>query len=92
MPFCTLLEWDSAFPFDRYREMNDRAQGHAALPEGCLSRVVGRAGTGATIIEVWHSSDDARRFSEQHAHLLAEFAMPSPTRVAAFETTIFQAR
>lgn len=92
MAFCTLLEWDSAFPFDRYQEMNDRAQGHAALPEGCLSRIVGRPDGGAAIIEVWRSADDARRFSESNAHLLAEFAMPSPTRVAAFETAIFQAR
>ena len=64
---------------------------HAGLPEGCLSRIVGRAdGDGATIVEVWRSSDDAQRFSEQNAHLLAEFAMPAPTRVAAFETGIFQ--
>ena len=91
MAFCTLLEWDSAFPFSRYQEMNDRTDSHAALPEGCLSRIVGRPDGGAAIIEVWRSADDARRFSEQNAHLLAEFGMPSPTRVAAFETTIFQA-
>ncbi len=36
MAFCTVLEWDSAFPLDRYQQMNDRAQGHNAargLPE-----------------------------------------------------------
>jgi len=92
MAFCTLLQWDSAFPFDRYEEMNQRAQGHEALPAGCLSRIVGGADGTATIIEVWRSGDDARRFSEQHAPLLAEFAMPPPTRVAAFETSIFQTR
>jgi hypothetical protein len=90
MAFCTLLEFDGAFPFDRYQEMNNRAQSHAALPEGCLSRIVGHPDGGAAIIEVWRSADDARRFSEQNAHLLAEFGMPSPTRAAAFETTIFQ--
>ena len=91
MAFCTLLEWESSFPFDRYQQMNDRTESHAGLPEGCLSRIVGRAdGDGATIVEVWRSSDDAQRFSEQNAHLLAEFAMPAPTRVAAFETGIFQ--
>ena len=90
MAFCTLLEWDGAFPFDRYQEMNNRAQSHAALPAGCLSRIVGRPDGGTAIIEVWRSADDARRFSEQNAHLLAEFGMPSPTRAAAFETTIFQ--
>ena len=92
MAFCTLLEWDGEFPFDRYGEMNDRAEGHGALPEGCLSRLVGRVDAGAAIIEVWRSSDDARRFSEQHAHLLAEFKMPPPTRVAAFETSVFETR
>jgi hypothetical protein len=39
MAFCTLLEWEKAFPFDRYQEMNDRAETHAGLPEGCPSRV-----------------------------------------------------
>jgi len=92
MAFCTMLEWDSAFPFDRYEEMNQRAQGHAALPEGCLTRIVGGADGAATIIEVWRSGDDARRFSEEQAPLLAGFAMPSPARVAAFETTIFHTR
>ena len=91
MAFCTLLEWERAFPFDRYQQMNDRTPNHKELPEGCLSRIVGRAdGGGATIIEVWQSSQDAQRFSEQNAHLLAEFSMPAPTRVAAFETSIFQ--
>jgi hypothetical protein len=80
------------FRFDRYRELDDRAEGHGALPEGCLSRIVGPVDAGATIIEVWRSSDDARRFSDQHAHLLAEFQMPSPTPVAAFETSIFESR
>jgi len=93
MAFCTLLEWESAFPFDRYQQMNDRADSHAGLPEGCLSRIVGRpGGDGAAIIEVWRSSSDAQAFSEHNAHLLAEFGMPPPTRVAAFETSIFQSR
>jgi len=93
MAFCTLLEWDSAFPFDRYQQMNNRAGSHAELPEGCLSRIVGHPdGDRAAIIEVWRSSADAQRFSEQNAHLLAEFGMPPPTRVAAFETSIFQSR
>ena len=92
MAFCTLLEWDSDFPFDRYQEMNNRAQGHAELPEGCLSRVVGRPDGRAAIIEIWASAEDARRFSERNAHLLAEFGMPAPSRVAAFETAIFQTR
>jgi len=90
MAFCTLLQWDSAFPYDRYEELNKRAQGHATLPEGCLARIVGGTDGAATIIEVWQSGDDARRFSEQNTPLLAEFDMPSPIRVTAFETTIFE--
>ena len=90
MAYCTLLEFDSTFPFDRYQELNDRADGHATLPDGCLSRVVGRPDGAAMIIEVWRSADDAHRFSEKNTHLLAEFGMPAPTRVAAFDTAIFQ--
>jgi len=93
MAFCTLLQWDGDFPLERYREMNERAEGHGtALPDGCLARIVGPVDNGAAIVEVWRSGDDARRFSEQSASLLGEFEMPAPTRVAAFETTIFQAR
>ena len=91
MAFCTLLEWERAFPFDRYQQMNDRTESHAGLPEGCRARIVGHPdGDGAAIIEVWRSNADARRFSEQNAHLLAEFGMPPPTRVAAFEDSVFQ--
>ena len=42
MAFCTLLQWDGDFPLERYREMNERAEGHGtALPDGCLARIVG---------------------------------------------------
>ena len=72
---------------------DERPDGQPAdLPEGCLSRIVGRPDGGAAIIEIWQSADDARRFSERNAHLLAEFGMPAPVRVAGFETAIFQAR
>jgi hypothetical protein len=91
MPFCTQLEWDSDFPFDRYEEMARRGS-HGSLPDGCLARVVGRKDTGAYILEVWESPDDARRFGEGSASLLKEFRMPMPTRSAAFETVIFEAR
>jgi hypothetical protein len=85
-----LLEWESAFPFARYQQMNERTDSHAGLPEGCLSRIVGHPERdGAAIIEVWRSSADAQRFSGRNAHLLAEFGMPAPTRVAAFEASIF---
>jgi hypothetical protein len=92
MPYCTLLEWDSDFDLDRYDELNQRAGAHSGLPEGCLARVVGPVETGARIIEVWQSSEHAARFSEKNSPLIAELEIPPPARVAAFETTIFQAR
>ena len=74
-------------------EMNERAEGHTGqVPEGCLARIVGPVDTGAAIVELWRSGDGWRRFSEANAHLLDEFKMPPPTRVTAFETTIFQSR
>lgn len=47
MAFCTQLEWDSGFPFERYEEMAGRAGSHDPLPQGCLVRVVGRKDSGA---------------------------------------------
>ena len=92
MAFCTVLEWDNDFPFDRYQELNRRAGDHEELPEGCLARIVGLLEQGARIIEVWHSDEDARLFSEKNTHLIAEMEIPPPARVAAFEANIFQAR
>jgi len=91
MAFCTQLEWDGGFPFDRYEEMAKKSS-HDELPAGCLARVVGRNNGSAYILEVWESPDDARRFGEGSAPLLQEFEMPMPTRSSAFETVIFQTR
>ena len=92
MAFCTVLEWDDAFPFDRYDELNARAGDHASLPDGCLARIVGAVQGGARIIEVWHSDEQAKRFSDKNSHLIGELQIPPPARVAAFQTSIFQAR
>jgi hypothetical protein len=92
MAFCTDLEWDKDFPFDRYEAMTRRAGSHDGLPDGCLARIVGRADTGAHILEVWESPDHARRFGESSAGLLTEFRMPMPTRTVAYEVVTFRAR
>ena len=92
MAYCTLLEWDTDFPFERYHELNQRAGDHDALPDGCLVRVVGPVESGVRIIEVWQSGEHAKRFSEQNSAAITELQIPPPTRVAAFETSIFQAR
>lgn len=92
MPFCTLLEWDSGFDMERYHELNERSGTHDELPEGCLARIVGSVETGARVIEVWESDEHAKRFADENAHLIGEVNMPPPTGVAAFATTIFEAR
>lgn len=92
MAFCTQLEWDHDFPFDRYAAMTSASGSHGALPEGCLTRIVGRVETGARMFEVWETPDDARRFAEKSAALLSEFQMPPAVRAAAFEVVSFQAR
>jgi hypothetical protein len=89
MPFCTLLEWDADFDMARYDELTQRAGGHDELPDGCLARIVGSVESGARVIEVWRSEEDARRFSEQNTPLIREVNMPPPTGVATFETTVF---
>ena len=92
MPFCTLLEWDRGFDLERYNRLNERAGTHDDLPEGCVSRIVGLVESGARVIEVWESDQDARRFADENAPLIAEVQMPPPTGVAAFETTVFMSR
>ena len=92
MTFCTLVEWDEGFPLDRYRELSERAGDQDALPDGCLARVVGGAEPGACVIEIWQSEDDAKRFSAKSSPWIAELQIPPPTRIAAFEAQIFQAR
>jgi hypothetical protein len=91
MAFCTLLEWDSDFPFERYNAMNAQAGVHDSLPNGCLVRIVGRVESGARVIEVWRAGDDAKRFNDANAHLIGEFQIPPPSRVDAFESDIFRA-
>ena len=92
MPFCTLLEWDADFDMARFDELAERSGGHENLPDGCLARIVGPVATGARVIEVWESEEDARRFSEQNTALIREVEIPPPTGVAAFETTLFKTR
>jgi len=92
MAYCTQLEWDKDFPFERYQSMAEDPSSHADLPDGCLARIVGRIGSGARIFEIWESSDDARRFGEDSRGLLTEFKMPMPDRTAAFELETFRIR
>ena len=92
MAFCTLLQWDGDFDFGNLDAMLQRSGGHEALPEGCLSRIVGAVDGGACVVEVWESPDDARRFAERSAPLLSEFTMPPPSRTAAFATRLYQTR
>jgi hypothetical protein len=90
MPFCTLVEWDRDFDLGRLGAMVERSGGHDTLPEGCLLRVVGAVESGARVIEIWRSADDAKRFAEAQAPLLSELPMPPPDRVAGFQTTVYQ--
>jgi hypothetical protein len=92
MPFCTVLEWDTDFDLALFDELTARAGTHDKLPDGCLARIVGPIDTGARVIEVWESQEDASRFSEQNTPLIGELNIPPPTGVAAFETTAFMAR
>jgi len=90
MPFCTLLEWDEPFDFEKYEQMNRQSGVHDVLPDGLLARIVGAVDDGARIIEVWRTAQDAGEFNARHGHLVADFEVPPPSRVAAFETTVFQ--
>ncbi len=63
-----------------------------ALPDGCLSRIVGAVDTGARVIEVWESPDHAWKFSEEHGPAIGALEIPPLDRVAAFETSVYLAQ
>ena len=91
MPFCTIVEFefDEAFGREQFASMIERAGPVDELPAGCVSRIVGVDDTGARVIEVWGSGDDARAFAELSAPDLATIEMPPPARVTGFETTAY---
>jgi hypothetical protein len=80
MAFCTIVEWDK----DINTELST-LQGDNAPPAGSIVRVFGSSESGTYAIEIWESSDDARRFAELSAPTLAASTLPPPTRGAAFQ-------
>ena len=68
MPFCTIVEfeWTEGFGREQFARMIERAGPVDQLPAGCLSRTVGADDTGARVIEVWRSGEDARAFAERY--------------------------
>jgi hypothetical protein len=91
MPFCTIVEfeWTEGFGREQFARMIERAGPVDQLPAGCLSRTVGADDTGARVIEVWRSGEDARAFAERSAPDLAGLQLPAPSRVIGFETTAY---
>lgn len=83
MAFCTVVEWDH----DLGAELS-ALPGNDMQPAGCMVRIVGSSGKATYAIEVWQSSDDARRFAEQTAPALAQSSLPPPARVDGFETSV----
>lgn len=92
MPFCTLaeFEWDGSFGREQFTAAVGNADPGDELPAGCLSRITSVDDTGARVIEVWHSGDDARAFAEMSRPALAAAQMPAPARVVGFETTSYR--
>jgi hypothetical protein len=92
MPFCTLVEfeWDESFGREQFMAAIGQAGPADELPDGCLSRLTSIDDTGARVIEVWRSGDDARAFAQQSRPALAAAQMPVPARVAGFEATSYR--
>ena len=92
MPFCTFVEfeWDESFGREQFTAAVGNADPGDELPEGCLSRITGIDDTGARVIEVWRSGDDARAFAGQTRPALAAAQMPAPARMAGFEITSYR--
>jgi hypothetical protein len=92
MPFCTLVEfeWNESFGREQFTAALGEPSPAGELPQGCLSRITSVDDTGARVIEVWRSGDDARAFAEQSRPVLAAAQLPAPARVAGFETSSYR--
>jgi hypothetical protein len=91
MPFCTIVEfeWNATFDRDRFASLTSTPAGGNRVPPGRLAAITGIDGSGARIIEVWGSAEDARAFAEQTGPELAASDWPAPSRVSAFEVTSY---
>jgi len=92
MTYCTVVEfeWDEDFDYEGFRRTLGRLSEESPSPEGLLSRITGIDASGARVIEVWRSGDDAQEFAKQSAPLLATVPMPPPSRVTGFEVTSYE--
>jgi len=92
MAFCTLVEfeWDESFGRGQFTAAVGNADPGDELPAGCLSRITSIDDTGARVIEVWRSGDDARALAEKSRPALAAAQLPAPARVAGFKTTSYR--
>lgn len=92
MPFCTLVEfeWDESFGREQFTAAAGNADPGQDLPTGCLGRITSIDDSGARVIEVWRSGDDARVFAEESRPALAAPRMPAPARVAGLETISYR--
>jgi len=73
MTYCTVVEfeWDEDFDHEGFRRTLGRLSEESPSPAGLLSRITGIDASGARVIEVWRSGDDAQAFAKQSAPLLA---------------------
>jgi hypothetical protein len=91
MPYCTIVEfeWDETFDHERFANVVAKASEAAPPPRGRMSHITGIDATGARMIEVWGSGDDARAHAEQSSPFLAGAELPAPSRVFGFEVTSY---
>ena len=83
MPFCAIVEWDQ----DVSGALSELSSGQDEPAASSLVRIFGSSESGTYAIELWDSSEDAKRFSEESAPALARSALAPPARVTAFETS-----
>jgi hypothetical protein len=91
MPYCTIVEfeWDETSDRERFADLVAKAGEAAPPPEGRMSHITGIDDTGARMIEVWRSGDDARAHAERSAPFIGEAKLPAPSRVFGFEVTSY---
>src|SRR5258708_33580758 len=80
MPFCTIVEFEWGENLERERFERMAGGTNDSAPDGRLARITGIDDTGARVVEVWRSGDDARAFAEQTMAVTGPMAAPGRGR------------
>lgn len=90
MPYCTIVEfeWSADCSRQDVEALVFKSGPSSEEVVGRMSRIGGIDDSGAWMIEVWRSPEDAQAFAEKSSSQLGGTRFPMPARIVSFETSI----